>query len=267
MIDVKDIFVWYRDLPRVPENFTSVQIEDWNREHATLFAKSFVGQHVTSCYARVLEIDHETIKAYGDYHLDYLVFHDGSHFHHAPGTSRRNYTQISYVISYDEVRFRNTIRLIHKGQMIACSGLVTDARWQVGGRVTADNPGGMLFLQLALLSLESIDETFLHAELLDSTLRYRAKSSCFIATAAFESPEAEEVRVLRQFRDDVLARHRGGSFVVRFYEVVSPAVASLVSVRPPLRRLVRVVLRSVAVPIARHCLSGVRTGRFVSRVQ
>jgi len=46
------------------------------------------------------------------------------------------------------------------------------------------------------------------------------KGFCFIATATFESVEAPEVLVLRQFRDDVLLKCVAGrTFVVAYYRL------------------------------------------------
>jgi len=74
------------------------------------------------------------------------------------------------------------------------------------------------------------------------TLRKPKTSGCFIATAAYGSPIAPEVVVLRSFRDDVLLRSETGSALVEFYYVLSPPVASLISRIGFLRALVRAVL-------------------------
>lgn len=67
----------------------------------------------------------------------------------------------------------------------------------------------------------------------------REKSSCFIASAAYGTPLAPEVIVLRRFRDQVLLSSKFGIVVTRFYYFLSPPVASLISTHRPLRTLIR----------------------------
>ena len=66
---------------------------------------------------------------------------------------------------------------------------------------------------------------------------------CFIATAAWGSPQAEEVVVLRHYRDEYLTRNRFGRWTINFYNRVGPKVATFVAPRPALRRLVRSILK------------------------
>jgi len=62
---------------------------------------------------------------------------------------------------------------------------------------------------------------------------------CFIATAAFGSPVAESVAILRQFRDQILLPNRLGRTAVVFYYKHSPPYADYIAVHDNLRRLVR----------------------------
>lgn len=51
---------------------------------------------------------------------------------------------------------------------------------------------------------------------------------CFVATAVY-GYDAEETRVLRQWRDDVLLRAPAGRLLVKFYYAVSPPLAMVVT--------------------------------------
>ena len=62
---------------------------------------------------------------------------------------------------------------------------------------------------------------------------------CFIATAVYGTETAEEINILREFRDEVLMPSKlGAAFVSGYYEV-SPAIAEVVSQCGLLRRALR----------------------------
>jgi len=65
---------------------------------------------------------------------------------------------------------------------------------------------------------------------------------CFIATAAYGTPTAEQIDVLREFRDVVLLKSTAGSQFVALYYQLSPPVADFISGSSFLRTLVRELL-------------------------
>jgi uncharacterized protein (UPF0548 family) len=68
---------------------------------------------------------------------------------------------------------------------------------------------------------------------------------CFIATAAYGSPMADEVAALRSFRDKYLLTNRAGCALVRAYYRHSPPFARFLASRGPLRAAVRFALAPI----------------------
>jgi hypothetical protein len=68
------------------------------------------------------------------------------------------------------------------------------------------------------------------------------KDKCFIATAVYGTPDAAEVLILRQFRDEVLANSLFGRAFISLYYRVSPPIAGVLHHTQAGRRLVRRVV-------------------------
>jgi len=64
-------------------------------------------------------------------------------------------------------------------------------------------------------------------------------SYCFIATAAYGTPMAEEIGILRQFRDEYLLTNPMGNALVDLYYRVSPPMAEFITAHPSLKPIVR----------------------------
>ena len=62
---------------------------------------------------------------------------------------------------------------------------------------------------------------------------------CFIATAAYGSNMANEVVILRNFRDNVLLQTSGGRSLVKFYYEISPPIAHYIRNNKILKALTR----------------------------
>jgi hypothetical protein len=78
-----------------------------------------------------------------------------------------------------------------------------------------------------------------------------APGLCFIATAAYGTPTAEQIDVLREFRDVVLVESAVGSQFVALYYQLSPPVADFIAGSSFLRTLVRELLVDLVVWVIR----------------
>jgi len=71
------------------------------------------------------------------------------------------------------------------------------------------------------------------------TATFFCVTSCFIATAAYGTPMAKEIEILREFRDKYLMTNPVGKGLVEFYYKVSPPIAEFITGHPTLKPIVR----------------------------
>jgi hypothetical protein len=67
-------------------------------------------------------------------------------------------------------------------------------------------------------------------------------SMCFIATATYGTPMAQEIQILRAFRDGYLLTNPVGRALVAFYYKTSPPIAQFIAEHPSLKPIVRAML-------------------------
>jgi len=66
---------------------------------------------------------------------------------------------------------------------------------------------------------------------------------CFIATAAFGTKMATEVKMLSRFRDEHLLKNAYGTAFVKFYYRHSPPIANYIAQREGLKKIIRICLK------------------------
>jgi len=86
---------------------------------------------------------------------------------------------------------------------------------------------------------------------------------CFIATAAFGSPQDEHVAALIAFRDRYLLTNAGGTWLVRQYYTISPRLADIVAKHDGVRAVVRQAIRPLAL-VAGLCITTSVTGKIAA---
>jgi len=84
------------------------------------------------------------------------------------------------------------------------------------------------------------------------------EGGCFVATAAYGSYDAPEVRVLRRFRDEILLSSAAGRAFVRLYYTHGPRAAAFVSGHPLLTSAARTALAPAV--IGAKCILAVPAG-------
>lgn len=73
-----------------------------------------------------------------------------------------------------------------------------------------------------------------------------ASARCFIATAAYQDPEALEVLILRNFRDQIIKNSFGGRQVIAVYYFTSPPIAKVIDKSPWAQRALRKIFGAFA---------------------
>lgn len=96
---------------------------------------------------------------------------------------------------------------------------------------------------------------------IQNNLNALKSSPCFIATAAFGTPMADEVEILRVWRDQRLAYSLFGRVFVSVYYKLSPPIAKFISTRPMARTLTRALLHPLLRAISIHGTSSSETGK------
>jgi hypothetical protein len=89
------------------------------------------------------------------------------------------------------------------------------------------------------------------AEFITPMRQFATVSPCFVATAAYGSPMAKDVSVLRRLRDRYLLTNDLGRALVSAYYAVGPALADVIRGRETLRAAARVALAPI-VELARR---------------
>jgi hypothetical protein len=72
-----------------------------------------------------------------------------------------------------------------------------------------------------------------------------AKEGCFIATAAFGTPMAQEINTLRRFRDSRMEPNLIGRYLITSYYNISPPFARVIARSKNMRAFVRMNLKPI----------------------
>lgn len=90
-----------------------------------------------------------------------------------------------------------------------------------------------------------LPEGLRESEIFKSELEVES-SSCFIATAAYETSSHPDIDTFRAFREQIILRHFLGRFLVKVYYILGPYLAKFVSFHLPLKNFIRGCLEHLA---------------------
>lgn len=139
----------------------------------------------------------------------------------------------------------------HKKQAITCYekaiNLTSSDKWKGVNRyylgrlydVWGNKREAIENLEKAVNLLTVDDPTGMEAAKVLERLKTKKKGLCFIATAVYGSPLAEEVVALQNFRDEVLTKFTLGKLFATCYSYFSPPIAHLIAHSELLRKIVR----------------------------
>jgi len=67
-------------------------------------------------------------------------------------------------------------------------------------------------------------------------------SNCFVATAAFGTKWADEIDILRNWRDNSLKYHKFGRLFIKFYYQIGPSLANFVEKSSLFKKITRKII-------------------------
>ena len=117
-------------------------------------------------------------------------------------------------------------------------------------------------LEIAAVDLCQAQSNPVVAALKTTSIDFTTVPPCFVATAAYGSPLADEIWALRRFRDRYLMTNPAGRAFVDAYYSVGPHAADIIAEHPWMRTTTRVLL-SPLVALGRH-LTAENTGANAS---
>lgn len=106
-------------------------------------------------------------------------------------------------------------------------------------------------LEISAVDLCQGQGTPASAALRTTAIDFTTVPPCFVATAAYGTPMADEIWALRRFRDRYLMTHPAGRAFVDVYYALGPHAAEIIAEHPWLRTTTRALL-SPLVALARH---------------
>jgi len=174
-MEIKEILQWYKELPSMPGNLSSLQEEEWKKNHPEIFNKpypyeKFQGEIVNNCPLLISNITKEEITGGLNYYLDYHFGPSGEKISYTKGCRCTTYLQTNFHIKYDYEKFIGQIHF-NKNEMIEVDGFIFEIYFGMGYPKQFDK--NSLSLYLTLSSIKQINNKYYYADTLDESLVYK----------------------------------------------------------------------------------------------
>jgi len=143
--------------------------------------------------------------------------------------------QLLAFVKYETVQLFEVASGREVGQIKGHTGTVSIAFSPDGLLLATGSKDGVIRLW-QVPSMPRAEET--NKQRIDTT-KQEQKGGCFIATAVYGSASAQEVILLRTFRDEILTRSKTGRQFTKFYYRLSPSIANLIASRHVLKTTIR----------------------------
>ena len=159
--------------------------------------------------------------------------------------------EFQYLLKAAEQKYPKAVLLLAYAYSVGKMNLGTDyANWEVKKN---EEKAKSLLRSIQYESLDSQGKqlmTALKRDLKISTSSQTTTSEgCYIATAVYGDYDAEEVLVLRKYRDEILLKHWWGKIFVKIYYFCSPTLAKRLKRMEKLNKEVRKVLDRIVLNI------------------
>ncbi len=122
-------------------------------------------------------------------------------------------------------------------------GEIVSYQWNFGDGNVSTDPAPIYAYSIAgeyVIMLVVVDNDDVASSRLSIVqVEEKPSSSCFIATAAYATPMADEIQILREFRDEYMLTNAVGQILVGLYYRVSPPIAEFITEHPSLKPAVR----------------------------
>lgn len=179
---------------------------------------------------------------------------DAHHWVHMAFLAARDDQRVTrYEVRYAETAITDEASFLRAQPALAAS--VESLALEVPTTAAAGQPievdvGGLTFLTHYWIAVRAIDGCNEHgsiavADITTPSIQFTTVSPCFVATAAYGTPMADEIGALRRFRDRYLMTNAPGHALVDAYYAIGPRFADAIRDDEDRRAAVRTVLAPI----------------------